>query len=379
MQPSYQKPISTMFLYLLYFFIALIVIQFVYYIGIFSKFSFTKPEAITPKNIPISVIVCAKNEEENVKEYIPLLAQQDYPTFELVLIDDASSDETLEVFEAFEQQYPNIRLVKVKNNEAFWGNKKYAMTLGIKAAKYEHLLFTDADCFPLTKDWITNMSAHFDRDKKIVLGYGGYTKIANSFLNKIIRYETVLTAIQYFSWAKIGKPYMGVGRNLAYKKEVFFSVNGFIEHIQIRSGDDDLFINQAANADNTIIATSPESFTYSEPKKTYKEWFNQKRRHVATAEHYKTSDQVQLSVFYAAQLLFLLVGVTLLCFQYQWILVASLMAFRYLFSWISFGFGAKKLKEKDIIYWFPLLEIWLIFMQMNIFITNIFSKPVHWK
>jgi hypothetical protein len=172
---------------------------------------------------------------------------------------------------------------------------------------------------------------------------------------------------------------MGVGRNLAYKKEVFFSVNGFIEHIQIRSGDDDLFINQAANADNTIIATSAESFTYSEPKKTYKEWFNQKRRHVATAEHYKTGDQVQLSVFYATQLLFLLVGITLLCFQYQWILVASLMAFRYLFSWISFGFGAKKLKEKDIIYWFPLLEIWLIFMQMNIFITNIFSKPVHWK
>lgn len=368
-----------MFLYLLYFFIVLILIQFVYYIGVFRKFSFAKPEAIKAKNLPISVIVCAKNEEENVKQYIPILAQQDYPTFELVLIDDASSDETLEVFEAFEQQYPNIRLVKVKNNEAFWGNKKYALTLGIKAAKHEHLLFTDADCFPLTKDWITNMSAHFDRDKKIVLGYGGYTKIANSFLNKIIRYETVLTAIQYFSWAKIGKPYMGVGRNLAYKKEVFFDVNGFIDHIQVRSGDDDLFINQAANSENTTIAITPESFTYSEPKKTYKEWFNQKRRHIATAEHYKMSDQIQLGIFYCTQLLFLVVGVILLTYQYQWIIVGSLIAFRYLFTWISFGIGAKKLKEKDIIYWYPLLEIWLLLMQINIFITNIFSKPVHWK
>lgn len=368
-----------MFLYLLYFFIALIVIQFVYYIGIFSKFSFTKPEAITPKNFPISVIVCAKNEEENVKEYIPILAQQDYPTFELVLIDDASSDETLEVFEAFEQQYPNIRLVKVKNNEAFWGNKKYALTLGIKAAKYEHLLFTDADCFPLTKDWITNMAAHFDRDKKIVLGYGGYTKVANSFLNKIIRYETVLTAIQYFSWAKSGRPYMGVGRNLAYKREVFFNVNGFIDHIQVRSGDDDLFINQAANKENTTIAYTPESFTYSEPKKTFKEWFNQKRRHVATAEHYKLGDQFQLGVFYCSQLLFIVSAIVLLAFQFEWIIVASLIAFRYLFTWISFGLGAKKLKEKDIIYWYPVLEFWLIFTQINIFITNIFSKPVHWK
>ncbi|WP_300977886.1 glycosyltransferase [Flavobacterium sp.] len=368
-----------MFLYLLYFFIVLILIQFVYYIGVFSKFSFAKPEVIKAKNIPVSVIVCAKNEEENIKQYIPILAQQDYPTFELVLIDDASSDETLEVFEAFEQQYPNIRLVKVKNNEAFWGNKKYALTLGIKAAKYEHLLFTDADCFPLTKDWITNMSAHFDRDKKIVLGYGGYIKIANSFLNKIIRYETVLTAIQYFSWAKIGKPYMGIGRNLAYKREVFFDVNGFIDHIQVRSGDDDLFVNQAANKENTTIAYAPESFTYSEPKKTYKDWFNQKRRHITTAEHYKISDQIQLGVFYCTQLLFLVVGIILLAFQYQWIIVASIIAFRYLFTWISFGLGAKKLNEKDIIYWYPVLEIWLIFMQINIFITNIFSKPVHWK
>ncbi|MGL5111174.1 MAG: glycosyltransferase [Flavobacterium sp.] len=368
-----------MFLYLLYFFIAIIIIQFAYYIGIFSKFTFAKPVITSSKNIPISVIVCAKNEENNAKEYLPILTQQDYPFFELVLIDDASSDETLEVFETFEQQYSNIRLVKVKNNEAFWGNKKYALTLGIKAAKYEHLLFTDADCFPLSKDWITNMAGHFDREKKIVLGYGGYTKIANSFLNKIIRYETVLTAIQYFSWAKIGKPYMGVGRNLAYKKEVFFNVNGFINHIQVRSGDDDLFINQAATSENTTIAYAPESFTYSEPKKTYKEWFHQKRRHIATAQHYKMSDQIQLGLFYATQLLFLLFGVVLLAFQYQWIIVLSLIAVRYLFAWISFGLGAKKLKEKDIIYWYPLLEIWLIFMQINIFITNIFSKPVHWK
>ena len=157
-------------------------------------------------------------------------------------------------------------MVKVKNNEAFWGNKKYALTLGIKAAKKEYLLFTDADCYPTSKDWITAMSSQFTKQKTIVLGYGGYEKIANSFLNKIIRYETLLTATQYFSWAKMGKPYMGVGRNLAYKKEEFFNVNGFIDHIQIRSGDDDLFINQAADSDNTTIAYSPESFTYSASK-----------------------------------------------------------------------------------------------------------------
>jgi glycosyltransferase involved in cell wall biosynthesis len=368
-----------MLILILYFFIFIVAVQISYYLGVFGKFAFAKAQKITPKRIPISVIVCAKNEEENVTNFIPLLAEQNYPDFEIVLIDDASSDNTLAIFEEFEKQYPNVRLVKVENNEAFWGNKKYALTLGIKAAKKEYLLFTDADCYPTSKDWLTAMSSQFTMQKTIVLGYGKYEKIPNSFLNKIIRFETLLTAIQYFSWAKIGHPYMGVGRNLAYKKETFFNVNGFIEHMQIRSGDDDLFINQAANAKNTTIAYTPESFTLSKPKTTFKDWFTQKRRHVATANYYKPLDKLQLGAFYCSQLLFILLPIILLSFQFQWILVLGLIAVRYLVAWIIVGFSAGKLKENDIKVWFPIVEIALILTQINIFITNIFSKPVHWK
>jgi glycosyltransferase involved in cell wall biosynthesis len=364
---------------ILYFFIAIVVVQLFYYLIVFAKFSFAKAQEISSKNIPISVIVCAKNEEENVIKYIPLLLEQNYPDFEIVLIDDASSDNTLEVFEEFEKQHANIRLVKVKNNEAFWGNKKYALTLGIKAAQKDYLLFTDADCYPTSKDWITAMSAQFTKEETIVLGYGAYEKTANSFLNKIIRFETLLTALQYFSWAKMGKPYMGVGRNLAYKKEEFFNVNGFIDHIKIRSGDDDLFINQAANSDNTTISYSTESFTFSTPKTSYKDWFIQKRRHVATAKFYKTFDKIQLGLFFSSQLLFLLLPIPLLAFQFQWILVLGLIGFRYLITWITIGFAAGKLKEKDVMYWYPIIEIILILTQINVFITNIFSKPPHWK
>lgn len=368
-----------MLIILLYFFIAIVFIQLFYYLGIFGKFAFGKPQDVKPKNVPISVIVCAKNEEENVKKFIPLLAEQNYPDFEIVLIDDASSDETLEVFEEFEQKYQNIRLVKVENNEAFWGNKKYALTLGIKAAKKEYLLFTDADCYPTSKEWITTMASQFTTEKTIVLGYGGYEKIENSLLNKIIRFETVLTAVQYFSWAKAGLPYMGVGRNLAYKKDEFFNVNGFIDHIQVRSGDDDLFINQAANKSNTTISYTPESFTYSNPKESYKDWFTQKRRHVSTAEHYKFFDKFQLGLFFVSQLFFFLLVIILLAFQFQWIAVAAILATRYTVVWTVIGFSAGKLKENDIKIWFPVLEIVLIITQINIFITNIFSKPVYWK
>lgn len=368
-----------MLLSLLCLFIVVILVQFLYYVVFYGKFSFAKPQTSTPKRIPISVIVCAKNEEENVKNFVPILAEQNYPDYEIVLIDDASSDETLEVFEAFEKQYANIKLVKVANNEAFWGNKKFALTLGIKAAKNEYLLFTDADCYPKSNNWIKEMSAQFTKEKTIVLGYGAYERIKGSFLNKIIRFETLLTATQYFSWAKLGKPYMGVGRNMAYKREEFFRVRGFMDHMKIRSGDDDLFINQASNEQNTTICFAPESFTYSKPKTTFKEWFTQKRRHVATAQHYKSFDKIQLGIFYGTQLLFLILPIILLAFQFQWIVVTSLIGFRYLFTWLSLGFAAGKLKEKDVMYWYPIIEIILIVTQLNVFITNMFSKPVHWK
>lgn len=360
-------------------FAVVVLIQVVYYILIFGKFSFAKKQTATQKKIPISVIVCAKNEEENIKNFFPLLASQNYPDYEIVLIDDASSDTTRDLFEEYEKQYSNVKVVKVDNNEAFWGNKKYALTLGIKASKHDYLLFTDADCYPSSKNWITNMSSQFTLHKTIVLGYGAYEKVKNSFLNKIIRFETLLTATQYFAWAKIGKPYMGVGRNLAYKKDEFFKVRGFIDHMKVRSGDDDLFINQAANKTNTTICYTPDSFTYSKPKTNYSSWFKQKRRHVSTAKHYKGFDRFQLGLFFLSQFLFLTLAVLLLAFQHQWIIVLALIAFRYLSTWISLGYAAGKLNEKDVMYWYPFIEIFLIFTQLNVFFTNLFSKPAHWK
>lgn len=362
-----------------YIFIGITLIQLVYYLGIFGKFAFIKPQTANPKRIPVSVIVCAKNEAEKVKKFVPLLAEQNYPDFEIVLIDDASSDETLDIFEEFEKQYPNIRLVKVANNEAFWGNKKYALTLGIKAARKEYLLFTDADCYPTSRDWITQMTSQFTMSKTIILGYGGYEKVKKSLLNTIIRFDNMLTATQYFAWAKAGMPFSGEGRNLAYKKEEFFKVNGYIDHMNIRMGEDALFLNQAATKKNTTICYTPESFTYSEPKKTFKAWHSQKRRQVFTARFLRPFDKFQLRLFFMSQLAFLLLAILLLALQFNWMFVVPVIVVRYIASWITMGYSAAKLKEKDTVYWYPVIEIILIFTQLNVFFTNLFSKPSHWK
>ncbi len=360
-------------------FIGVVVIQMIYYVVIFGRFSFSNPKETHPKKIPVSVIVCAKNEAENVAKNIPLLIQQNYPEFEIVLIDDSSSDNTLEIFEEFEKKHTTIKLVKVKNNEAFWGNKKYALTLGIKAAKHDYLIFTDANCYPESDNWLQEMSAHFTLKKTIVLGYSAYEKIPHSFFNKMVRFDALLLATQYFSWAKIGKPFMGIGRNLAYKKEAFFNVNGFIDHMKIRSGDDDLFINQAANTSNTTCCFSKNSFTYSPPKTTFKEWSVQKRKQLSTASYYKFFDRFQLFVFASSQLAFFILAIILLIFQHYWIAVLVICALRYLLSWISLGYAATKLKETDVIYWYPFLELILLATHLHLSFRNLFSKPIHWK
>ena len=367
-----------MLLILFSLFIAVVVFQFIYYIIVFGKFSFLKPQNKTLKKIPISIIVCAKNEEENIRSLVPLLVEQEYPQFEIVLIDDASNDGTLEVFEEFEKQHANIKLVKVENNEAFWGNKKYALTLGIKAAKNEYLLFTDADCIPASKNWLATMSAEFTATKTIVLGYGAYEKIKGSLINKIIRFETLLTATQYLSWAKIGKPYMGIGRNMAYKREEFFNVRGFMDHMHVRSGDDDLFIRDAATSDNTNIALNSNSFTISEAPDTLKKWFRQKRRHISTAQYYKFKHQFFLGLFHGSKFIFFILAPLILAFSPS-ITANSFFISYLLLSYITIGFCAKKFKEKNIIYYLPFLEIFLILFQFAIFITNSISKPRHWK
>ncbi|WP_417237707.1 glycosyltransferase [Bizionia sp.] len=364
---------------LYYVFIIVACFQVCYFLFFFSPFAFQKESIPSTKNIPISVIICAKNEAENLKKFLPTVIAQNYSNFEIVLINDASYDNTLEVMEAFAEKHSNIKIVDVKNNEAFWANKKYALTLGIKSAKNNHLLFTDADCKPVSNNWISQMSAHFSAEKSIVLGYGGYYKIKNSFLNKIIRFETLLTAIQYLSFARMGLPYMGVGRNLAYTKDDFFKASGFMKHMYIRSGDDDLFINEIATATNTSVCVSKESFTMSNPKTTFKSWVTQKKRHITTASHYKTSHKAVLASFYTSQLLFWVSGIVLLSFLFNWEVVLVFIGLRFMSQLVIVSFISKKLDEQDLMPFLPFLEFFLVIFQLTIFISNLISKPKHWK
>jgi glycosyltransferase involved in cell wall biosynthesis len=357
--------------------VAVAAIQILYFL-VFSVFAFEKIKRKSTQGIPVSVIVCAKNEAENLKILIPQLLQQAYQHFEIVLINDASSDETLEVMEHFRDANTNVKIVNVENNEAFWGNKKYALTLGIKVASHNYLVFTDADCVPASRNWLAEISQHFSETKKIVIGYGAYARKKHSFLNLLIRFETLMAAVQAFSYTKLGIPYTAVGRNLAYHKDEFYKVNGFVNHIKIRSGDDDLFIKDAATGKNTAICYSKNSFTISQPKTSFGAWFRQKRRHVSTSSHYKFIHKFLLGTYYLSQVLFWSLGIFLLCTE-LWMLALGIIGIRVLIQYFVIGFAASKLKEQDTLYLLPFLEIFLVVIHFGIFIANRISKPTHWK
>lgn len=362
---------------LLYVFGAIALINCAYYL-LFSKFAFFKTsEKTTSEKYPLSLIICAKNEAENLQKHIPLWQKQQYPNFEIILINDASIDETLEVMEGFAENDSRIQIVNVKNNEAFWANKKYALTLGIKRAKNTRLVFTDADCYPASEDWLATMASNFSDEKQLILGYGAYEK-QPGFLNKIIRFETLMTAVQYFSFAQAGNPYMGVGRNLAYTSNLYYENNGYMSHIKIPSGDDDLFVNEAATSKNVALCVGPKAFTYSLPKKKRKKWLLQKKRHYSTAKLYKPKHRFLLATYYATNLLFWLLAIATL-FTDFWYFALAIIFIRLVFQYIIVGSAAKKLKEQDLVPFIPFYELFLVFTQLSIFISNSGEKNSRWK
>ncbi|MEN8900020.1 MAG: glycosyltransferase, partial [Nonlabens sp.] len=265
------------------------------------------------------------------------------------------------------------------NNESFWGNKKYALTLGIKKAVNDHLVFIDADCVPNSNEWLSSMAMHLSEQKSIVLGYGGYQKIKNSLINALIRFETGITAIQYFSYAMRGNPYMGVGRNLAYTATQFYSSSGFMSHMKIMGGDDDLFVNEAATKTNTAVSLDEKSFTVSQPKTSWSTWWKQKKRHINTASHYKSKHKLLLGLFYFSQIGFLVSAILALLFGMNWILVLSVVLLRYLFFWIVVGKGLFRFRESDIIILLPFLEILLIGTQLALYVSNMVHRPKQWN
>jgi len=343
-----------------------------------SLAGFKPSEELPAEGVPISVIISARNEAKNLSEYLPSILNQKYPDFEVVVVDDCSFDRSDVVLEDFKGVYPNLKVVTITEHERFKTGKKFALTLGIKAAKNEHLLFTDADCEPATPDWITRMAANFNGQVQIILGYSPYKPVRN-YLNPFVRFETIKTGINYLSAALNGDPYMGIGRNLAYTKSLFFSSKGFAAHMHILSGDDDLFVNQNATPANTVIEINPDAFTYSNAKTSLTDWYRQKKRHFGVGKIYKSRHRRMLSLDALSGFLFYILLTLCLFFNFEPLLALGLFMFRLIFQLIIYHKPFKRLNGKDLLWYLPLFDM-IYYIYLNIFgLIGALIKTTKWK
>jgi cellulose synthase/poly-beta-1,6-N-acetylglucosamine synthase-like glycosyltransferase len=355
------------------------VVQVVYYWAVYGKIAFFRQKnEFARTDQPVSVIVCARDEYYNLKENLPLLLKQDYSSFEVVVVNHGSEDDTQYLLRDFSEEYPNLKIVNIPQDLNFFTGKKFPLSIGIKSAKYDILLFTDADCIPRSSQWVRRMAANFTEGTEIVLGYGAYHK-SKSLLNLLIRFDTLRIAMNYLGFARIGMPYMGVGRNMAYRKSLFYSQNGFISHYRIQSGDDDLFINKAATAKNTRIEVQHDSHTVSLPKSSLSLWIRQKRRHLMTGGFYKKKHKFALGMFAFTQVLFWVTSLLLLGLWYQPYVVIGLLAARLISQLFVSSKVMRKLSEKGFLLLIPFFELFLMIVSPVLAVANVFNKPVKWR
>jgi len=361
-------------------FASVTLIQLFYYLWFYLAVWIFEPVQKAGKEQPVSVIICARNEAENLKIFLPSILEQDYPDFEVIVVNDCSEDNSYVVLGEYLQKYPNLKISTVNKDPKFTHNKRFAQFIGIKAAKNEILLFTDADCQAVSKNWISCMSAHFDDQTSFVLGYGGYNK-EKGFLNKYIRYDSMTIAMQYIGMAIRRLPYMGVGRNLAYRRSLFFTNKGFGAHNHLISGDDDLFVNSNATGENTAVEYSHGSFTRSLPVNTLKEWAVQKKRHLTTAPYYKLRDKILLSAEPLSRLIFYTSFIILLSYTFHWPWVLAIFGLRLIVQLIIFILIPKKLNEQGMTVYSLFFDIFSPLINMAVYLSNFRSRPVktRWK
>jgi cellulose synthase/poly-beta-1,6-N-acetylglucosamine synthase-like glycosyltransferase len=367
--------------FLFIFFCANVFIHFVYILFFFSRLLFFKikhpKEEIISKLPPVSIIIAARNESDNLFNNLPFILEQDYPEFEVIVVNHQSIDESYHILNAYKMKYPNLKVVEIEKSKHIRIGKKLPITLGVKSAKFEHLLLTDADCKPNTSKWILQMSTSFVYQKDLVLGFSPYYT-DQTFLNKIIRFDTTFIAVNYFSFALAKVPYMGVGRNIAYTKSLFKSVNGFKSHYAISSGDDDLFVQEVSAKADIGLVIHEDAFMITEPKSSFSEWVLQKTRHFTTSTKYSVIKKILLGI-YPSTMIFTLISFVYLVFDLDYsIIILAMLVFLFLVKWLILGLSFRKLRQNELIKWIPVLDLVYTFLMPVIFYTSDF-KSDKWK
>jgi cellulose synthase/poly-beta-1,6-N-acetylglucosamine synthase-like glycosyltransferase len=296
----------------------------------------------------VSVIITARNEEDNLFQLLPFILNQNYPRFEVIVVNFQSTDDSTHILKALQREHTHLKVIEIQRNKHLSNGKKLPITAAVKGAKYDHLLFTDADCKPSSKNWIRGMAGCFSSKKQIIIGYSPVKKV-NTFSNWLIRLDATFSAMNSISTAKAGMPFTAEGRNMGYTKHVFSEVNGFKSHYSIQPGEDDLFVQQAAKKGNYTICLNNEAFSVLDSEPSWKEWLQIQSIKHSTRERYSLIKKVLLGIYPLSLVFMYLSFITLLMISkvngLNMIIIGTIL----LLKWIIFGVILSRIKEKQFI------------------------------
>jgi len=357
----------------------LFVIQILYYFCLYNRIHLHN-RAVKRSNVhfsqelpPVSVIICAQEESENLRRNLTAVLEQDYPQFEVIVINDGDTDESEDYLTLLEEKYPHLYHSFVPDSSRYISRKKLAVTLGIKASKYDWLVFTEANCQPQSNQWLRLLARNFTSRTQVVLGYSGYER-GRGWLHKRIAFDNLFTSMRYLGFALAGSPYMGIGRNLAYRKELFYREKGFSAHLNLQRGDDDLFVNHIATAENTRVETDADAIVRMQPVSGAKDWREEKIGYASTARLYHGAQRWLAGLETTTRLTFYTVWIALLVISvlnFHWLaagITFLIWVLRFILQAVIINKTAKELNDQRRYYW--TLPVFDILQPM---------QSLHWK
>ena len=284
----------------------LFLIQSCYHLGLYQKlYTHSKQNKQNTGTPPLSVIIVAKDSASDLQKNLPAILEQDYPDYEVIVIYDRSDkDGSEDVLKLLQDKYPHLYFTFIPDSARYISHKKLGVTMGIKASRHEWLVFTEPNCRPAGNQWLRKLASNFTDKTDIVLGYSNYEKTSGWF-NRKITFDTLLHSMRYLGMAINGHPYMGCGRNLAYRKSLYYEHKGFTNHLTLQRGEDDLFINQTAHGKNTRVEVSSESVMRITPPHYPKSWKEEKLSYTMTCRHFKGVSRYLMGFETCTRLLFL--------------------------------------------------------------------------
>lgn len=325
----------------------------------------------------VSIVMVTHNEAAYLKDSLPYLLEQDYPDYEVVMVDYLSHDDTPFVLKVCSENYDNFKPVSFPEDVNMFQGKKYPLSIGIQSAKGDVILLTDPDCVPRSLTWVREMMKGYSvPGVKMVMSYAGI-KQEKGLLNLFQQYDNLCDTASWMSASLSGHPYTATGRNLSYRRDFFFAQGAFCSHYSEPEGADDMFVNQNANGSNSILSLESGGFVDMEAKESFRQWRLLRRRRYATKRYYPTATKLRLALHPIAMVLFYAAIATLLVQSVcPWFIPTALFVLTWTWQIVTFSRLTKRFEIKRVHFFAPLFEIYFLLSNTILFFLALSKKNI---